>query len=125
MNNRTRNLRAGFRETHLLLNDFRKPLIFFLLAILGFGTYYFYNAQSLIEPLKSLPEAYDMILRLAFFQSSGNFPQYGALRIWFFSLPVIGIGTLAQGLAYFGFALINRRTRNKKWALAVAPKNNP
>ena len=120
MNNRTRNLRAGLRDTFLLLNEFRKPLIFFLLAVLGIGTYYFYTARSLGEPLRSLPEAYYMILGLAFFQSSGEFPQHGSLQIWFFILPIIGIGTLAQGLADFGIALFNRRTRNKEWAMAVA-----
>ncbi len=120
MNNRIRNLRAGFRDTYLLLIEFRQPLLFFVIAILGIGTYYFYAARSLGEPLKNLPEAYYMILGLAFFQSSGDFPQHGLLQIWFFILPIIGIGTLAQGLADFGIALFNRRTRNKEWEMAVA-----
>ena len=124
MNNRTRNLRAGLRDTFLLLSEFRKPLIFFLLAVLGIGTYYFYAARSLGEPLRSLPEAYYMILGLAFFQSSGEFPQHFTLQIWFFILPIIGIGTLAHGLADFGIALFNRRTRNKEWEMAVASTFN-
>ncbi|MFH2038697.1 MAG: NAD-binding protein [Chloroflexota bacterium] len=124
MDKRIRNLHAGFRDTFLLLNEFRQPLFFFIVAILGIGTYYFYAAQSVGEPLESLPEAYYMILGLAFFQSSGVFPQHGLLQIWFFILPIIGIGTLAQGLADFGMALFNRRTRNKEWEMAVASTFN-
>jgi Trk K+ transport system NAD-binding subunit len=120
MNDRTRNFRAGIRDTFLLLGEFRQPLIFFTLAILGIGTYYFYAARSLGEPLRSLPEAYYMILSLAFFQSSGDFPQHGQLQLWFFIMPIIGIGTLAHGLADFGIVLFNRRARTKEWEMAVA-----
>jgi voltage-gated potassium channel Kch len=120
VNNRNRNLRAGLRDTFLIINEFRKPLIFFLLAVLVIGTYYFYTARSLGELLRSLPDAYYMILGLAFFQSSGDFPQHGSLQIWFFILPIIGVGTLTHGLADFGIAIFNRRTRNKEWAIAVA-----
>lgn len=87
MNECARNLRAGQRDTFLYLHEFRKPLIFFIFVILGIGTYYFYTARSLGEPLSSLAEAYYMILGLAFFQPSGAFPQPGALQIWFLYTP--------------------------------------
>jgi voltage-gated potassium channel len=35
-------------------------------------------------------------------------------------LPVIGVITLAQGLAEFGVMLFNRRARSKEWEMAVA-----
>ena len=42
------------------------------------------------------------------------------LQIFYFLLPVIGVITLAQGLAEFGVMLFNRRARSKEWEMAVA-----
>ena len=39
-------------------------------------------------------------------------------------MPIIGIGILAQGLADFGSAIFNRKTRNKEWEMAVASTLN-
>jgi len=112
--------RASLRDTLLLLGEFREPLTLFATAILGIGILYFYVARQVGEPLRSLPESIYLMLTLAFLQPSGDFPNHPLLQIWYFILPLIGLGTLARGLADFGILLFNRRARSKEWEMAVA-----
>src|SRR5512142_2740799 len=112
--------RMAWRETLILLNEFRRPLTIFLLAILGLGLLYFYLSHLAGEPVGSLPASVYLMLTLAFLQPSGDFPHNSILQIFYFLLPVIGLITLAQGLAEFGVMLFNRRARSKEWEMAVA-----
>jgi len=112
--------RASLRDTQILLDEFRQPLALFAIAILGIGTLYYFAASKIGEPLASLPEAYYLMLTLAFLQPSGGFPHHPFLQIWYFILPLIGVITLAHGLADFGILLFNRRARSKEWEMAVA-----
>jgi Trk K+ transport system NAD-binding subunit len=112
--------RTGWRETWILLREFRRPVLLFIFAILGLGIIYYFLARQAGEPLDSLPEAIYLMLTLAFLQPSGSFPHYSILQVFYFLLPVIGVITLAQGLADFGVTLFNRRARSKEWEMAVA-----
>jgi voltage-gated potassium channel len=114
----------AWRETLILLKEFRRPVLIFLIAILGLGLLYSYIARLAGEPLYSVPEAVYLMLTLAFLQPSGNFPHNPILQIFYFLLPVIGVITLAQGLAEFGVMLFNRRARSKEWEMAVASTYN-
>ncbi len=111
---------AGLRETGILLNEFRQPILIFFFAIIGLGILYYYLAIQLGEPLNSQSEAIYLMLTLAFLQPSGSFPHAAILQVFYFLLPIIGVGTLAQGLAEFGVMLFNRRARSKEWEAAVA-----
>jgi voltage-gated potassium channel len=115
-----RRWRANLRETRVLLREFRRPLTTFALAVIGLGVIYHYLALQLGEPLHSLPEAIYLMLTLAFLQPSGSFPNTPVLQIFYFALPVIGVITVAQGLADFGVMLFNRRARSKEWEMAIA-----
>jgi voltage-gated potassium channel len=117
---RSQNWRMAWRETLILLKEFQRPVLIFLIAILGLGILYHYMARQAGEPLNSLPEAVYLMLTLAFLQPSGSFPHNPILQIFYFLLPVIGVITLAQGLAEFGVMLFNRRARSKEWEMAVA-----
>ncbi len=112
--------RASLRETGILLREFRLPIVIFSIAIFGLGFLYHYLAGLSGEPLHSVPEAFYLMLTLAFLQPSGSFPQSPVLQLFFFIMPLIGVGTLAQGLAEFGVMLFNRRARSKEWEIAVA-----
>ncbi|MGZ5147801.1 MAG: potassium channel family protein [Burkholderiales bacterium] len=112
--------RASLRETRILLREFRLPLLIFSTAVIGLGLLYDFLASQSGEPLGSLPEAIYLMLTLAFLQPSGTFPHAPVLQLFYFILPLIGVGTLAQGLAEFGVMLFNRRARNKEWEIAVA-----
>ncbi len=112
--------RASLRETGILLREFRLPVLIFSTAVIGLGLLYNFLAAQSGEPLHSIPEAIYLMLTLAFLQPSGSFPRAPVLQLFYFLLPVIGVGTLAQGLAEFGVMLFNRRARNKEWEIAVA-----
>lgn len=115
-----RKWRASWRDTLLLLREFRQPLSLFTLAIFGSGVLYFLAATQVGEPLDSLAEAIYTTLSLSFLQSAGDFPSHPLLQVFFFIMPIIGIGLLATGLADFGVMLFNRRARSKEWEMAVA-----
>ena len=111
---------ASLRETGILLAEFRLPVLIFLTAVIGLGLLYHFLAAQSGEPINSVPEAIYLMLTLAFLQPNGAFPHAPILQLFFFLLPLVGVGTLAQGLAEFGVMLFNRRARNKEWEIAVA-----
>ncbi len=112
--------RTAWRETLILVNEFRRPVMIFLIAIIGLGIVYYSIDRQVGESVHSLPESIYLMLTLAFLQPSGSFPHNPVLQIFYFLLPVIGLITLAQGLAEFGVMLFNRRARSKEWEMAVA-----
>ena len=119
-----RQLRAAWRDTFLLLRDFRAPLFLFALVIIGGGLLYFDLAQRASEPIRTPVEAIYLALTLVFLQGGGSFPETWYLQIFYFAMPIIGISILAQGLADFGVLLFNRRARGKEWEMAVASTFN-
>jgi len=119
-----RTWKASARDTTLLLNEFREPILFFSIAILGLGILYYSLAGRFNEPVGSLVEAIYLMLTLTFLQPSGDFPTNPILQAFFFLMPLVGVGTIARGLADFGFLLFNRHARSKEWEMAVASTYN-
>lgn len=117
---RRRLFRASWRDTVLLLREFRTALTVFSIAILGGGILYYFIALQVGEPLRNISEAIYVVTSLAFFQPPGDFPESPFLETFFFIMPLIGIGSLALGLADFGYLLFNRRARSKEWEMAIA-----
>lgn len=115
-----RNLRASWRDTLLLLRQFGWPLFFFVLVMVGGGLLYYRLSQLAGEPLVNPVEGVYTVLTLTFLQPPGDFPGVWYLEIFYFLMPIIGIGILAQGLADFGVLFFNRRARGKEWQMAVA-----
>jgi Trk K+ transport system NAD-binding subunit len=115
-----RNWKASVRDTFLLLGEFRGPILFFVLAIVGLGILYFFLAERVKEPVGSLAESVYLMLTLTFLQPSGDFPSSPYLQAFFFLMPLVGVATIARGLADFGILLFNRRARSKEWEMAVA-----
>ncbi len=103
-----------------MLNEFRTALIVFLLAILGSGLLYHSISRQVGEPVRNFSEAVYVVLSLAFFQPPGEFPESPYLEVFFFVMPLVGIGSLALGLADFGYLFFNRRARSKEWEMAIA-----
>ncbi len=111
---------ASWRDTGLLLRQFGAPLVAFALVVVGGGLAYHALSIQAGEPVDSAVEAIYLALSLVFLQSPGEFPHVWYLQVFYFALPVLGLGVLAQGLADFGVSLFNRRTRSKEWEMAVA-----
>lgn len=115
-----RRWRAMWRDTMLLLREFRIPLVWFALLVMGGGGLYAYLAEIAHEPVPSLGKAFYLALTMVFFQATDDFPQMWYLQLFYFAMPLLGLGILAQGLADFGILLFNRRQRSKEWEMAVA-----
>ncbi len=124
MKTHLRRWKATWRDTLILLNEFRTPLLIFTVAIIGGGLLYWKIALFVNEPLRSQSEAIFTILTAAFLQPSGDFPKHIILQLFHFIMPIVGLIILAQGLADFGSLLFNRRARNKEWEMAVASTMN-
>lgn len=115
-----RRIKASWRDTGLLLGEFSGPLLVFILAIVGCGYLYFLLAAPTPYAIHSPAEAIYLMLTLTFLQANSPFPEGWYLQSFFFLMPVLGIGILAQGLADFGVLFFNRRARGKEWEMAVA-----
>lgn len=124
MKNRWRKLRATWRDTLILVSEFRTSLILFTITVIGGGILYFFLSETLGEPVKSLGESIYTILAATFLQPIGDFPKHLILQLFHFIMPVIGIIFLAQGLTDFGTLLFNRKSRGKEWEMAVASTMN-
>jgi Trk K+ transport system NAD-binding subunit len=122
---RWRHILAGFRDTAILLREFRAPLLWFSVAVLGGGILYHYLSELLNEPVYSITESIYIVLISTFLQPANrDFPHHILLQIFHFLMPIIGLIVLAQGLADFGSLLFNRKSRNKEWEMAVASTMN-
>ncbi len=120
MKKRQRRWQASWRDTKLLLREFRAPLLIFGVAMVGGGILYQRIGAVVGEPVHDLSEAIYLVLTLSFLQPSGDFPNHPLLEAFYFIMPLIGLGILAQGLADFGIMLFKRRTRSKEWEMAIA-----
>jgi Trk K+ transport system NAD-binding subunit len=124
MSRTLRQLKAGWRDTLILLKEFRLPLLAFVVAMIGGGFAYAAMAKLAGVPVHNLTEAIYIVLTATFLQPVGEFPKYFGLQVFHFLMPLIGIIILAQGLADFGILLFNRRARSKEWEMAVASTMN-
>jgi voltage-gated potassium channel len=121
---RLRKLKAGWRDTSLLLREFSNPLLLFTMTIIGGGMVYYFLALEAGEPLATPLESIYQLLSMTFLQTGGNFPHTWYLGIFYFIMPVIGLIILAQGVTEFSVMLFNRRARAKEWEVAVASTYN-
>ena len=115
-----RRIYASVRDTWLLFRQFQWPLVAFIFAIVGGGLLYGNLAKYAGEPINTISESIYHVLGLTFLQPIEDFPQAWYLQSFYFIMPIIGIGILAQGVADFGVLFFNRRERGKDWAMAVA-----
>ncbi len=122
---RWRHIQASIRDTTILLREFRAPLVWFSVAIIGGGILYNALSTLLNEPVSSLAESIYIVLTSTFLQPPNrDFPNHIVLQLFHFLMPLVGIIMLAQGLADFGSLFFNRKTRNKEWEMAVASTLN-
>jgi voltage-gated potassium channel len=119
-----RSWRASWRDTSLLLREFRDPLLLFLAAIVGIGFLYYFLSLYYHEPLDGPVEGIYLVLTATFLQPLTAFPHAPVLQAFHFLMPLVGVGTLAHGLADFGVLFFNRQGRGKEWEMAVASTFN-
>ena len=119
-----RGLRAGWRDTLILVNEFKTALLLFTITVIGGGFAYYLIAEAVKEPTQSIGEAIYKVLAATFLQPLGDFPKHIVLQLFHFVMPLVGVIFLAQGLTDFGVLLFNRKSRGKEWEMAVASTMN-
>lgn len=125
LKHRWRHIQASIRDTNILLREFRAPLFWFSFAVIGGGFVYDFISKLVGEPVSSLAESIYIVLIAAFLQPpTTKFPSHIALQAFHFLMPIVGVISLAQGLADFGSLFFNRKSRNKEWEMAVASTLN-
>ncbi len=117
----TKKLRAGWRDTILLLKEFSGALVLFSIVLVGGGLLYFYTSRVYEQhPVNSVTNAIYIVLNLIFLQPPNEFPSDWHLQLFYFLVPLFGIGAIAQGVMEFSGLFFDRRKRSKEWEMAVA-----
>ena len=116
-----RYLRALWRDTRVLVRQFRVSLLLFG-ALLGTGTvslrvfYHYPDTGQRIGWVESLHAAFKLI----FLETVLPLPEALGLQILFIAVPLVGLAVVADGVLRFGVALFNRRERKEAWQVAIA-----
>jgi voltage-gated potassium channel len=115
-----RYLLASWRDTRVLLRQFRIPLLLFAASILvgGFLFDRLYT-HSQVQSL-SYSEAAYAVFSMIFFNPNIPLPHQWYLQTFFFVMPLIGLGLITQGVVRFGVMLFNKRARKEQWQVAIA-----
>jgi voltage-gated potassium channel len=113
-------LLAHWRDVRVLSRQFSIPLLLFVFSVL-LGGLIFYLLYSHAE-LQGLTyaEAVYAIFSMIFFGESIPFPRQWYLQIFFFVMPIIGLGLIVRGVLDFGVMLFNKSAREDEWQVALA-----
>lgn len=125
--NSLRLLRATFRDWYVLFREFRTPLLLFILISTGVA---FVFAEFYVEPETrqrlSLDEAFYAVLTVTVIDYAFPIPRGDGhwLIIFYFLMPLVGLGLASQGIGGFLSLLFNRRARGGKWVDALITTYN-
>ncbi|HSJ57699.1 MAG TPA: TrkA family potassium uptake protein [Anaerolineae bacterium] len=115
-----RYLLAQWRDVRVLTRQFSIPLVLLTASVLLGGLFFnllYTNAE--FHDL-SYVEAVYAIYSMIFFGESVPFPSEWYLQIFYFIMPIIGLGLIAQGVIQFGVMLFNKSAREGEWQVAIA-----
>jgi voltage-gated potassium channel len=115
-----RYLLANWRDVRVLLGQFYIPLLLFvgsvLLGGLVFDLLYTHVEVHDLTYAQSVYAIFSMI----FFGGNIPFPKQWYLQLFFFVMPIIGLGLIVQGVINFGVMLFNKSAREDEWQVAIA-----
>lgn len=114
----SRTLRAYFRDTRLLVREFRYTLLFFAILLI-IGTVVLRFTYDTDQPL-GWGDALDTTVKLMFFETTHEYPRNWPAQIVFFLWPLLGLVLVVNGVVRFWNALFNRQERREAWEVAVA-----
>lgn len=105
------------RFLRYLLWDFRWSLMIFwgLVVVGGAALMLLYRS----EPLGYVEACYE-VFSLAFLQSSLEFPDEWYLQPFFFIVPMIGLGAVADSLVRLGYMVFARKSNLPEWQQMIA-----
>lgn len=113
-----RETRVHLSFLRVVLPQFRLSIGLFLVVNLLGATVIWAEAR----PELTFPHALYVALGLNLFEVEQGYPQDGPLLIQavYFLIPAIGLTVIAEGLVRFGVAIVNRKTMNEEWQVALA-----
>lgn len=117
---RRRWLRALYHDTRALLQEFRWPLLAFVLAVFFGG--WLYGELMVFAGYERMPY-FDLpyiMLALMILESPMDVPREWYLVIFWYILPPIGVYIIGRGAVDFVRLFFNRNERRNAWELAVA-----
>jgi voltage-gated potassium channel len=115
-----RYLLAYWRDVRVLSRQFRVPLVLFVISVLLGGLVFdLLYTHAEIQDLTYI-EAVHAIYAMVFFGGSIPFPRQWYLQIFYFVMPIIGLGLVVQGVINFGVMLFNKSAREDEWQVAIA-----
>jgi len=121
LHQKSRYFRAFWRDTRILIRQFRVSLLVFVTLICA-GTLAFHSRY--VHPDTGLGlswgEALYATFMLVFLEVQLPLPADPSLRVLFFVIPICGVVVAAEGIIRFSVALFNRRERKEAWELAIA-----
>ncbi len=124
MKKRFRYLRAWWRDTRLLVREFRLTLLIFLVIMLVgellLPRFYVHHEQGPIQPA----EALYVTLALIAFQSPVPFPETLLPQLFFIFVPLIGLSAVLEGVVRFTTAFLHRVEQKESWQMALASTYN-
>ncbi|MFB0538412.1 MAG: TrkA family potassium uptake protein [Anaerolineae bacterium] len=116
-----RYLVASWRDVRVLFREFRVSLVLFV-GVLLVGAIILdglYVSPRTGRGL-SFSEALHAVFTLIFFETSVDFPDVWYLQLFFFVVPLVGLGVIAEGVIRFGVTFFGRRTGRREWQVALA-----
>jgi voltage-gated potassium channel len=116
-----RYLVASWRDVRVLFREFRVSLLLFAGVLLAGAIILegLYVSPRTGQGL-SFSEALHAVFTLIFFETNIDFPDVWYLQLFFFVVPLVGLGVIAQGVVRFGVTLFGRRTGRREWQVALA-----
>jgi Trk K+ transport system NAD-binding subunit len=117
-----RYLLAYWRDVRVLFRQFRIPLALFVVSVLLGGLVFdllYAQRRPEIQDLTYIEAVY-AIYSMIFFGESVPFPDQWYLQVFYFLMPIIGLGLVAQGVINFGVMLFNKAAREDEWQVAIA-----
>lgn len=115
-----RTVRALTRDSLALWREFRRPMLMFLIAILGGGWLYGELLVVAGYPRLSFVELPYIMLTMMVLETATEIPPEPYLIIFWYLLPAIGVYIVGRGAVDFVRLFFNRGERRRAWEEAVA-----
>lgn len=113
----SRFLLAQYRDLKILFHEFRWSLLAF--AVVNLLGAFLLQSFYTLEPLDFSKAAY-AVFNMIFFQQSLQFPPQWYLQLFFFCVPLIGLGVIVEGFVRFGALVLNKTHRGEAWFRVLA-----
>jgi len=112
---------ANLRDLRVLFREFRLSLLLFAVLVVGVsGVFALLYVSPATGQGVSYAEALYAVFAMIFFESVIPFPDEWYLQVFYFVVPILGLGVIADGVLRFGTMLFNKRNRLEEWQVAVA-----